>query len=257
MLILELLKGLLILGLIFIPLEQLFYLHRQRIFRPGWLTDLTYFFIGHFVGKVGLSLSLGIGTILVTPLLHLKWQETISAQPILFQLIEAIVIADLGYYLAHRLLHTVPELWKFHAVHHSIESIDWLATVRVHPVDQIFTKFFQVIPLVILGFSAETWGIYTLFSALVAFYIHANIRLKIAGLKWVIATPQFHHWHHIQEAEMETRNLAAQLPLIDWLFGTLYFSQSKIPNSYGIKQSIPRGYLGQLIYPFRRYDYES
>ena len=38
---------LLVLGLVFIPLEQIFALHRQRIFRKGWQTDLKHFFFSH------------------------------------------------------------------------------------------------------------------------------------------------------------------------------------------------------------------
>ncbi len=38
---------LLVLGLIFIPLERLFALHTQRIFRQGWQTDLEHFFVSH------------------------------------------------------------------------------------------------------------------------------------------------------------------------------------------------------------------
>jgi sterol desaturase/sphingolipid hydroxylase (fatty acid hydroxylase superfamily) len=33
--------------------------------------------------------------------------------------IEAVILADLGFYVAHRLFHGVPWLWRFHAIHHS------------------------------------------------------------------------------------------------------------------------------------------
>ena len=38
---------LLVLGLVFIPLEGLFPLHRARVVRAGWQTDLKHFFVSH------------------------------------------------------------------------------------------------------------------------------------------------------------------------------------------------------------------
>jgi sterol desaturase/sphingolipid hydroxylase (fatty acid hydroxylase superfamily) len=57
--------------------------------------------------------------------------------------IEAVILADLGFYVAHRLFHGVPWLWRFHAIHHSIQELDWLAGVRVHVLDQLGTKASQ------------------------------------------------------------------------------------------------------------------
>ena len=81
------------------------------------------------------------------------WRTAIAARPIWLQVITVVIIADLGFYLAHRLFHAVPWLWHFHAVHHSIEEMDWLAAHRVHPVDQIVTKGASLVPVFVLGFS--------------------------------------------------------------------------------------------------------
>jgi sterol desaturase/sphingolipid hydroxylase (fatty acid hydroxylase superfamily) len=56
------------------------------------------------------------------------------------------VLFDLLSYWVHRLLHTVPYFWRFHAVHHSSRDLDWLATSRDHPLD--FTA--AVLPAVFL-----------------------------------------------------------------------------------------------------------
>ena len=38
----------------------------------------------------------------------------------------ALVAGEIGYYWGHRLMHTVPLLWLFHAIHHSPStSISW------------------------------------------------------------------------------------------------------------------------------------
>lgn len=227
---LKIVKGFIILGLIFIPLESLFPLHPKKILRPGWQTDASYFLTGHFIGKAA-------GAIIVIPILSLlgnvinpDLQHTVATQPIWLQFIEAVIVADVGYYIAHRLLHTVPFLWKFHAVHHSIEQMDWLAAVRVHPCDQVFTKICQMIPLYLLGFSNQALGVYALYSAAIAFLIHANIKIKFGVLKWFIATPDFHHWHHSKVPRVSNKNFSAQFPLLDLIFGSLYMPAGKVPN---------------------------
>ena len=49
----QIIKGFIILACIFIPLEKIFALHNQKVFRFGWKTDATYFFTGHFIGRLG------------------------------------------------------------------------------------------------------------------------------------------------------------------------------------------------------------
>lgn len=86
----------------------------------------------------------------------------VQSQPVWLQAIEALLIADIGFYLAHRAFHAVPFLWRLHAIHHSIEEMDRLAAHRVQPVDQILTKSASFLPLFALGFSAEAVLIYVL-----------------------------------------------------------------------------------------------
>lgn len=248
----DVLKGLLVLILLFVPMERFLVLHGQKVLRQGWLTDLFYYFSGYFIGKGTLQI------LLLATLLSQQFSPDLSrfvtSQPIWLQFVEAVAIAELGYYFAHRLLHTIPFLWKFHAIHHSSTNIDWLATVKVHPFDQIFTKTFQIIPLYVLGFSIETLAVYALFSSSIAFFIHANLRVRLPILRWIVMTPELHHWHHSDRPQFYGKNLAAQLPIFDWLFGTLYMPDRSTtqdpPSRYGIPESIPNKYLQQFIYPF-------
>jgi len=246
----DIIKGFLILGLIFIPLERMFSFHRQKVFRKGWRLDLFYFFTGSFLSKLGLFLSAGI-VILITDFFSNKFLiSTISEQNFILQFLEAVLIAEIGYYFAHRLFHTVPFLWEFHEIHHSVKELDWLTTVRVHPVEQIGTKLFQMIPLYWLGFSNQVLATFFLFSAGMAFFIHSNIKVKIPFLKYVIVTPEYHHWHH--EISKTYYNYSAQLPLIDWLFGTFYLPKNKHSKVYCVNKLIPLNYWQQLIYPFQQ-----
>jgi sterol desaturase/sphingolipid hydroxylase (fatty acid hydroxylase superfamily) len=169
------------------------------------------------------------------------------------QVTAAIFIGDLCFYFVHRLLHTVPWLWRFHAIHHSSTHIDWLATVRVHPFEQILTKACQMIPLYLLGFSSEALAIYIVFSSAIAFFIHANVRVKFPILKWIIATPEFHSWHHDRYPQKRAQNLAVQLPILDYIFGTLYMPKNEQPKQYGTKLNTTTNYFNHLIYPFKNW----
>lgn len=245
----EIVKGFIILACIFIPLETIFSLHKQKIFRLGWATDATYFFTGHFIGRFG-AIVVTVTLSLMTNFINPELQSKVASQPVWLQFAEAIIVSDLAYYIAHRLLHEVPWLWQFHAVHHSIEHMDWLAAVRVHPCEQLFTQICKIMPLVWLGFAKETFVVYALYSAAIAFLIHANITLRFGVLKWFVATPQFHRWHHSKIPKINNKNFAVQLPLLDLLFGTLYMPAGKRPRKYGVSDRLPASYLGQLLYPF-------
>ena len=159
------------------------------------------------------------------------------------------MLADTGFYLAHRAFHAVPFLWRFHSIHHSIEEMDWLAAHRVHPVDQILTKSASFLPVFALDFSSTAILIFTLVYQWQSLFIHSNTRIKVGPLKWLLASPQFHHWHHANEREAWDKNFAGQLPLLDMLGGTL-FMPDRMPQKYGTDDPVPPLYHQQLAYPF-------
>ncbi|MDK3159289.1 sterol desaturase family protein [Kamptonema cortianum] len=235
---------------IFTPLELLFPLHSQKFFRRGWWADFLHF----FVTRIFVNLCLAIAIFFLLPvldqLINPNIQNLIAAQPFVLQLTIAVFVQELGAYFAHRLLHTVPFLWKFHAIHHSSEEIDWLSAARLHPLDQTFTRICGFIPLYILGFTKEILGLYIIVVTFNAIFIHANVRFKFGPLKWIIATPEFHRWHHVNDPTVYTKNLAGTFPVIDLIFGTLYLPKDKFPTQYGIGEPISDQYLPQLIHPF-------
>lgn len=245
--------GLIVGALIFVPLERLFALRKsQKVFREGWRTDLLHFLFTR-------TLSEGCGFLFVALLIFFlhravspHFQAAVAAQQHALQFLEAILIANLGGYFGHRLSHEVPFLWRFHSVHHSIAEMDWLAAARVHPLDHVLTRALTLIPLYLMGFSKETFGAYVGLATFQAVFIHANVRINFGVLRWLVATPEFHHWHHSDEPEAYDKNYAGELPLLDWLFGTAYMPKGKMPGKYGTSEPIPRDYFWQMIYPFRR-----
>jgi sterol desaturase/sphingolipid hydroxylase (fatty acid hydroxylase superfamily) len=242
--------GFLVLFLVFVPLERLFALRKQKIFRRHFGRDLLHFLVNKLLIQLGLFLVLGLLVRLLERLVSAEFQARVAAQPGWVQLLEAVLIADLGGYLGHRLNHRIPWLWRFHAIHHSIEEMDWLAAARLHPVDQIVTRTLAIVPLYLLGFSKETFGAYLGLATLWAIFIHANVRFRFGFLKYLFATPEYHHWHHSAEPEARDKNFSGQLPLLDLLFGSFYLPERR-PQHYGIEEPVPAGYLKQLLHPFR------
>lgn len=243
--------GLLLVAVIFVPLERVVSLrHAQGPLRPGFALDLTHLFLSGAMIRLGLGAVFAASWWAGRTLLPEAVQGPIAALPWWAEALLATVLGDLGFYAMHRTFHAVPWLWRFHAVHHSIERMDWLAAHRVHPVDQILTKTASFGPVFFLGFSAEAILIAATIYKWQALAIHANVRLEFGWLSWLIATPRFHHWHHANEQAAFDKNFAGQLAAIDWAFGTLHLPW-RFPTRYGTDEPMPSGYFAQLAYPFR------
>jgi sterol desaturase/sphingolipid hydroxylase (fatty acid hydroxylase superfamily) len=241
--------GMVVLAIIFIPLERLFALRPRRILRAGWRTDVVHYLINGAALKVGVVIAVAVVGTVLRAFVPAPFRAAIAASPSWEQIVAALAIATVGGYAAHRAAHQVPFLWRFHRVHHSIREMDWLAANHLHPLDQIFIRSSAVLPLFALGFGRMSLGAFVVLTTLQAIFIHANVRLTFGPLRWLIATPQFHHWHHAREPEAYNSNFAGEFPAVDALFGTLYLPAHRWPARYGIDADEPVGYLRQLVWP--------
>jgi sterol desaturase/sphingolipid hydroxylase (fatty acid hydroxylase superfamily) len=248
----QVIYGLIVGAAIFVPLERLFLLHKeQRILRRGWFTDVIHFLLTRTLGDICAFVVVGALLVLTHFLISPAFQAAIATQARSRQFFEAVMIANLGGYIGHRLSHEIPFLWRFHSVHHSIAEMDWLAAARVHPLDQIITKALTIIPLYVMGFSKATFGAYLGFATFHAVLIHANVRFRFGPFRWLITSPEYHHWHHSAERAAYNKNYAGELPLLDLIFGTFYSPKGERPQRYGTDEPVPSGYFAQLAYPFR------
>jgi len=252
-------NGLILLFVLLVPLERLFALHPQRTLRPGFATDLGWYFVS----------SLLPGRLLWLPLLALAWaaphltptawQVAVGALPGWARLVAGLVVAELGAYWGHRWMHAVPLLWRFHALHHSAEQMDWLVNTRAHPLDLVFTRLCGLLPLYLLGL-VRTGGdavdstplLVTLVASTWGYLIHANLRWRFGACEHVLATPAFHHQHHARLAAGNRGhgNYAAMLPLMDHLFGTWRAAEPAGPAHYGTDEPVPPILIDQLMAPF-------
>jgi len=240
--------GVALAALVFVPLERLFALRPQRIFRAGLLTDGTHFLVNGLIVTVA---SIVLVILFALPLIWLRAFDLEAALPTAVALPLAIVLAFVGSYWGHRLTHRVPLLWRFHSVHHSIERMDWVAAARLHPFDAAFTQAFTILPLFLLGYDGGVFAGAAVFVTLLALFQHANVRLRFPGLRWVINTPEWHHWHHAIDAEARDKNFG--LPVIDRLFGTAYLPKGERPTGFGVHDPVPPdGYFRHLAYPFTK-----
>ena len=188
----------------------------QPLFRPGWATDLAHFAVSHLLVQVTVLLTLVPAAIFFAWAVHPALQRAMAAQPAVLQFVEIVLVADLSEYAVHRLFHTVPFLWRFHAVHHSSEALDWLASSRIHLVDAMVTRALAFVPLYVLGFATGPVYAYLVFVSFHAIFVHANVRFRFGILERIIGTPKFHHWHHATTPV--DKNFAIHLPVIDRVF---------------------------------------
>jgi sterol desaturase/sphingolipid hydroxylase (fatty acid hydroxylase superfamily) len=238
--------------LIFIFIEKLFALRKdQPVFRPEWQTDFHHFIVNHMA--IGFML-------LVTNLLVHKFfgwaaqggvQAWVRELPFWAALLALVLVADLVQYWTHRAYHEIPLLWRLHAVHHSVKSMDWLAGSRQHIFEIIITRTLVLAPIFVLGFSKEVIDAYIVIVGFQAVFNHANVSVRLGPLRYVIVTPNFHHWHHAQDDEAIDKNYAAHFAFLDHLFGTAVQSDRAWPARYGVVGDyVPPGFWKQTLSPF-------
>ncbi len=259
-LILRPLLALMVLGAFFYAIEKIAGRSRpQRVFRKGYATDLMYFFTAPLMKIVVKGVVLIPAAILL--LFHLTTPQELrgglyhgygplSRQPGWLQGIQIYLLVDFLGYWTHRLFHT-GKWWPFHAVHHSSEDVDWLASVRVHPINELVDRLAQATPVLLLGYNPTLTLATAPILTLYAIVLHANVNWDYGPLRALLSSPVFHRWHHSNEPEARDKNFAGMLPLWDVLFGTYYMPKNRVPANFGIDSPMPNGFFSQLWEPFK------
>jgi len=171
--------------------------------------------------------------------------------PLWLQAMLFLVASDFMLYWLHRMFHG-GGFWKYHAIHHSSEDVDWISAARFHPVNLFLGTIMVDVILLMAGISPNImlWvGPFTTFHSA---FVHANLNWTLGPFKYLLATPVFHRWHHTSLEEGGNTNFAGTFPLWDILFGTFRMPENKLPDNYGVDDAaIPSELGGQLAYPFR------
>ncbi len=257
----RLLIGLLLAGGLMFAIERRWPALSKRK-REGTLTDLVYWFftplVTRSITKVGLLLAVACLALAkgvhvnadtgIEPLIADTWMQ---AQPVWLQIVLLVLTLDLLGYWIHRWFHR-GKAWDFHAVHHSSTTLDWLSSIRIHPINDLLGGVIRVVILLVIGFDPLQLAVAVPLFAIYGLLLHANVPWDFGPLRYVLASPKFHRWHHTSEDEGLDRNFSGFLPVWDLLFGTFYMPRGRQPERFGTHDPIPTGFLGQLIYPFRR-----
>jgi sterol desaturase/sphingolipid hydroxylase (fatty acid hydroxylase superfamily) len=241
----------LLMTVLFVPLERLVPRDpAQRVFRRGWSTDAAYTFVGHASIQIVSALVVLPGQLLRDRLIG---TAALGRLPLLVQLPLVLVVADFAFYWVHRAAHRFPFLWRLHRLHHSSETLDWLASERLHLAEIIIVRAVVLTPLTLLGFSQPAILLYVTFASFHAVFIHANFRPALRWLEPFLVTPRLHHLHHATDADAIDKNFAVHLPLLDRVFGTLFAPRDRWPARTGVVGfSAPEGFWAQQASVFRR-----
>jgi sterol desaturase/sphingolipid hydroxylase (fatty acid hydroxylase superfamily) len=250
---LQIFGGFLLFAVVFATLERYFPFRQQLAFRRGWFTDVVYFAVGCVVGHLSDAASLW-GVLLIRHVTGVDAQGMAATQPAWLQFLEILLIADFCAYWYHRGIHTSARLWRLHQIHHTSKRMDWLANARLHPLDKVLGDCAQFIPIFCLGFGKAPLFVYTIFLGFQGFLNHSNVKVSFGPLRWIIASPAFHHWHHGDDPRAYNKNFAPHLVIFDRLFGTFYLpTDRRMPGTYGLSEAVPEGFWGQLLHPFRKW----
>lgn len=238
--------------LVFVAIEKVIPLRKEQpVFRFGWQTDLTHFFFNHLV--------VGITLLITNRVVHstFGWAQNDTLQgfvaglPFVVQVLLVVLVADLVQYWTHRAYHEVPFLWRFHSVHHSARAMDWLAGSRQHILELLATRILVLAPIFVLGFSQRAIDAYVIIVGFQAVFNHCNVDVRLGPLRYVLVTPNFHHWHHSRDTEAIDKNYAAHFAFLDYLFGTAVSADRVWPSHYGVVGDyMPEGFVKQQAFPF-------
>ena len=240
--------------LVFAPLEHIFAIRPGSVFAKGWRVNLGWY----FVNGLFTTLLIAPPALLIAWLIHSALPASVTGAaaglPLWARMVAAMIVGEIGFYWGHRWSHESAFLWRFHAIHHSAEQVNFLVNTRGHPVDVIFTRLCGLTLLYATGLASPVGPNPSLVPMMVLFigslwnfFIHANVRWRLGPLEEIIASPAFHHWHHTLE-DHKDHNYSAMLPFIDRLFGTFYLPRAW-PKDYGTSTPVPETMIGQLLDP--------
>jgi sterol desaturase/sphingolipid hydroxylase (fatty acid hydroxylase superfamily) len=241
-------------GALFIPIERIFPKYPdQPVLRDEWREDLFYYLVSSLFIQILTYLTFAPSNFFSHTHDLGAIRAFANSLPWIVQFLAIMLFTDFAQYWLHRAFHRVPALWRFHAVHHSAKSMDWIAGARMHFLEIIILRGVTATPMLLIGFAESAIQAYTLLVYVYSTFIHSNLRGSYGILEKILVFPRFHHWHHGIEKDAVDVNFAIHFPFLDRMFGTHHLPEGKWPNGYGIEgHPVPKGYWKQLLYPFQR-----
>ncbi len=182
-------------------------------------------FVGLWAATMGWSESHRVG---------LSWWLPLSGG---WRWLAVILLLDVWMYAWHRLAHVLPQLWRFHRLHHADREMNVTTANRFHTVEIIVSSLLRIPLLALVGARIEELAVYeTMLFAVVQFQ-HANIALPEPvdrALRWVIVTPHLHKVHHSVVCAEADPNFSSLFSWWDRLFHTLRLSDTPHHIVFGV-----------------------
>ena len=170
------------------------------------------------------------------------------------QLALAVVLGEFIEYWFHRIMHEVPWMWRFHAVHHSAPRLYWLNAVRFHPIDMVIGGVGRMMPAALLGAGHEVFALHTIFSGVHGSFQHCNVDIKLGPLNWIFSMAELHRWHHSKTIVESNNNYGGNVGIWDIIFGTRFLPKDREPPADIGMASLPKfpqTFGAQVFTPFR------
>ena len=222
------------------------------------VTDLCYWF---FIPVITRFLRIGMLIVGAALLFHITTADglvafydnghgPLASLPLVAQMLIFLIGEDIILYATHRWFHG-ERMWKYHAVHHSSEELEWISAARFHPINLFLGTVFADVVLLVAGISPNVFVVLGSLTVAHSAFVHANLDWPLGPFKYVIAGPVFHRWHHTAADRGGEKNFAATFPILDVIFGTFYMPEGELPDNYGIAdRTFPTSFTGQLAHPF-------
>jgi len=181
----------------------------------------------------------------------------VSGWPGWVQLFTLFIVRDFVHWWVHRLLHTVPFLWEFHKVHHSVKQMGFAAHLRYHWMENVVYRTLEYLPLAMVGFGIDDFFIVHIITLTVGHFNHSNISVPLGPLKYLFNNPQMHIWHHayhMPDSHPRGINFGITLSIWDYIFGTAHIPHEGRDIKLGFPgvETFPKDFIGQNMHGITR-----
>ena len=157
------------------------------------------------------------------------------------RLVLSVILLDYGLYIWHVLTHKVPQLWRFHLVHHIDLDLDTSTAVRFHFGEMLLSIPWRLAQICLVGASPLAVSIWQTFLLVSILFHHSNVRLPVRierVLSFMIMTPRLHGTHHETRREHANSNWSSGLTIWDLLHGTYKWRQAQGTTGVPVYQDI-------------------
>ena len=204
-------------------------LRTGRGYDPAGAWATTRMAIGHSLVSIANGALIGLVLVQVSRLTPVHWPlDDWRTWAVGF------VVVEFGYYWFHRLNHEIRWMWATHSVHHSVEQLTLLSSLRLGWTNVFSLAWIVYVPVVLAGFDLKLVLAILSVDLQYQFFLHTDARVPLGPLEWVLNTPAHHRVHHACNGPYLDKNYGGMLIIFDRMFGTFAEARPEEPLRYGL-----------------------